>query len=82
MTGRELIIYILKNHLEDEEVFKDGKIIGFMSAAEFAELWDVGEATVRLWVTLGYVDGLFMYDDLYIPHNAEIKGLKGCEKRE
>ena len=26
MTGRELIIYILENHLEEEEIFKDDKI--------------------------------------------------------
>ena len=73
MNGRDLILYILKNNLENEQVFKDGRFLGFLSSAEFAEKWDVGEETVRLWVNLGYVDGLIIYDELYIPYNAEIK---------
>ena len=28
MTGREMIIFILENHLEDEEIIQDGKIVG------------------------------------------------------
>ena len=73
MTGRELIIYILKNNLEDEMIFKDGKFLGFLTLSEFAEKWDVGEETVRLWVNLGYVDAVIIYDEIYIPYNAEIK---------
>ena len=34
MTGRDLIVYILSNNLENEEVFKDGKFIGFIPAQE------------------------------------------------
>lgn len=73
MTGRELIIYILENKLENEPVFKDGRFLGFLTASEFAEKWDVGEETVRLWVDLGYVDGMIVYDEIYIPCNAKIK---------
>lgn len=73
MTGRDLIIYILKNNLENEPIFKDGKFLGFLSLTEFAEKWDVGEETVRLWVNLGYVDAVLIYDEIYIPYNAEIK---------
>lgn len=73
MNGRDLILYILKNNMENEPVFQNGRFLGFLSAAEFAEKWDVGEETVRLWVNLGYVDGLIIYDELYIPYNAEIK---------
>ena len=29
ITGRDLINYILTNHLENEPIFKDGKPIGF-----------------------------------------------------
>jgi hypothetical protein len=72
MNGRDLIMYILKNNLENEPVFKDGRFLGFLSCAEFAEQWDVGEETVRLWFNLGYVDGIVIYDELYIPYNAEI----------
>ena len=77
MTGRDLIIYILENKLEDEQLFKDGKIIGFLTAAEYAAKMDVGEATVRLWVDLGWLDGIRLYDELYIPTYAKIKDSKG-----
>lgn len=29
MTGKELILYILENNLEDSEIFKDGKFLDF-----------------------------------------------------
>ena len=45
VTGRDLILYILSNNLEDEEVFKDGKLIGFLTAWEAAEKMNVGIAT-------------------------------------
>ena len=73
MTGRDLIVYILENKLENEQVFKDGRLLGFYTAAEFASKWDVGEETVRMWVNLGYVDAVIVYDELYIPRNAKIK---------
>jgi hypothetical protein len=72
LTGRDLILYILQNNLENEPVFNDGRFLGFLSAAEFAKKWDVGEETVRMWVNFGYVKGLVIYDELYIPYNAEI----------
>ena len=73
MTGRELILYILENNLENEKVFNNGRFLGFLTAAEFAAKKDVGEETVRLWVNLGYIDGVIIYDELYIPCNAKIK---------
>lgn len=73
LNGRDLIVYILQNNMENEPIFKDGRFLGFLSLAEFAERWDVGEETVRLWITLGYVEGLIIYDEIYIPYNATIK---------
>lgn len=73
LNGRDLIVYILQNNMENEPIFKDGRFLGFLSLAEFAEKWDVGEETVRLWITLGYVEGLIIYDEIYIPYNAVIK---------
>ena len=73
MTGRELILYILENNLENVKVFDNGRFLGFLTVAEFAAKWDVGVETVRLWVDLGYVDGMIVYDELYIPCNAKIK---------
>ena len=38
MTGRELIVYILQNHLEDEPIVNDGKILGLLTVEEAARL--------------------------------------------
>lgn len=69
MTGRELIIYILQNNLEDEPIFKDGKLIGFMTVGETAEKFDVGAATILTWLNLGYMDCVVLGDMIYIPNN-------------
>lgn len=71
MTGRDLIIYILQNNLEDEPIFKDGKLIGFMTEVEAAMKFDVGCATIRAWVGLGFLKGFKIGDVLYIPANSE-----------
>lgn len=36
MTGKELIIYILQYNLENEEMFEDGKFVGFIAEEEMA----------------------------------------------
>lgn len=73
MTCKELIAYILANNLENEPVFKDGKFVGFISAAEAAEKFDVGMATICVWVTQKRLDGFIFADTLYIPANCELK---------
>lgn len=73
MTGRELILYILENNLENEPVFNNGSFLGFLTAAEFAAKWDVGVETVHAWVNFGFVDAIIIYDEMYIPCNAKIK---------
>ncbi len=69
MTGRELIIYILENNLENEPVFKDGKFVGFMTAVEVAEKMNVGVATIFAWWSHGMLDGVVSGGRLYIPVN-------------
>ena len=69
MTGRELILYILENGLENEPVFKDGKFIGFITAGEAAARLNVGVATVYVLVTQRKLDGVIINDTLYIPAN-------------
>ena len=66
MTGRDLIIYILANGLEDEPVVKDGSFIGFMSVEKFAVLNEVGIETVRAWIDLGMVKSVQVGDKFYI----------------
>lgn len=71
MTGRDLILYILANGLEDEPVFENGRFIGFMTAEEAAVKMKVGIATIHIWVGLGQLKGLKIGDNLYIPANAK-----------
>ena len=80
MTGRDLIMYILSNGLENEEIYKDGRVLGFITAAEAATKFDVGIPTVVLWVQLDMLDGVTIGSDLYIPANAELKGVAACKK--
>lgn len=70
MTGRELILYILSNNLEDEEVFKDGKFVGFLTVGETAARMNVGVATIYVLVSQKKLDGVLFMDTLFIPANA------------
>lgn len=66
MTGRELIIYILQHNLEDEEVFKNGVFVGFMSEEEAAVKFGVGVATIRAAYMLGLVQGFKIGEKVYL----------------
>ena len=72
MTGRDLIIYILQNHLEDEEVFKDGKFIGFLTPKEAAVKFGVSNATIHAWMSLGMLEGGTVTQQTYIPATAKV----------
>lgn len=71
ITGRDLIVHILANGLENEPVIKDGKIIGFLTIAEAAAKFEVGEATVNAWYNLGVLDGFEIGEVIYISPNAK-----------
>lgn len=51
MTGRELVVFILQNKLEDKV------ILDLMSETEAAAKFDVGVATIRVWYEYGYITG-------------------------
>lgn len=72
MTGRELIIHILLNGLEDEPVFKNGKLIGFITIGEAAAKKNIGVATIATWISMGLVDCALIGDTLYVPMNFDI----------
>ena len=67
MTGRDLIIYILKNGLEDKPVFENGQFIGFVTTEEAAVKKQVGQATIQAWVDLGFMEGVTVKPGIYIP---------------
>lgn len=76
MTGRDLIVYILQNNLENEEVFKDGVFLGCLAIDKVAIELHVGFSTVYTWVQLGYLDGIKINDILYILPNHKYIALK------
>ena len=78
MTGRDLIIYILENHLENEPIYKDGSFIGFMTEADAAIKFGVGIATVKACVSEGILDGVYIGNKLYIPINAPFRKKNNC----
>lgn len=72
MTGRELILYILANELEDEVFFENGKLPGFITPEEMAIKCDVGVATVVAWIELGALKSIKIGNRIYIPGNAKL----------
>ena len=71
MTGRELILYILANGLEDIEVYEEGRLLGFMIIPEAAVKFNVGYATVMAWIDSGKLESYKIGGTIYIPANAE-----------
>ena len=70
MTGKELILYILQNDLENEIVVKDGVFIWLMTEEEAAVKFDVGVSTIRAWYTCGMLSGTKLGDRLYFLRNV------------
>lgn len=67
MTGRELIIYILQNGLEDKPIFENHKLIAHLTVEEFAVKYDVGMATVYAWIVDQRIKPLWIGTRCYIP---------------
>lgn len=65
MTGKELIMYILQNNLENEVVIKDGIFVWLMSEEEAATRFNVGISTIRAWYICGMLSGTKIGDHLY-----------------
>lgn len=80
MTGRDLIMYILENGLENEQVFSNGKFLGFLTLEETAIKFDVGVETVIAWHRLNMIPGILIGGTLYIPGNTEDPRNKKLEK--
>lgn len=74
MTGRDLIIYILENNLEDKPVIENDKLLGFMNVHETALKFGVGTATIELWYALGVIQGFEIGEKIYIPAGV-VKGV-------
>lgn len=71
MTGRELIIYILQNNLEDKPVFENGEFLGFLTVDKAAAKLNVGVETMKTWLELGWIEGIEFEDMVFVPANIE-----------
>lgn len=73
MTGRDLIIYILMNNLEDVELNDIGikKATGLMTVEDAAVKFDVGKPTILAWCLMGKLDHKTFGGTIYIPEDAK-----------
>ena len=71
MTGRDLIIYVMENNLENEPVYKDGRLLGFLTVTEAAVKFGVGQSTIKALVEKGRRRGTEIGGELYIPVNEK-----------
>lgn len=67
MTGRDLIVYILQNDLEDQPVCEDGRLLGFITVDEAAAKVGVGPATICAWLSMDLIPHIRIGDTIYIP---------------
>lgn len=67
LTGRDLIIYILKNNLEDRPIYENRRLLGFITIHEAAAIANVGVNTVFAWLQLGQIKGVVIGGEIFIP---------------
>ena len=67
MTGRDLIIYILENGLEDKEVLDDDKILGFETLYGLAEKKETGVETIFALCKMHDVPTVLINNKVCIP---------------
>lgn len=80
MTGRELIIYILRNGLENEKILNNGRLLGLVTIEEAAEEFEVGVATIKAWIQMKQLSAINMDGKTYLFMNKNF--LTGEKKNE
>ena len=71
MTGRQLIIFILENNLENIEIVDAGKLKGVMTLDKAAVKWDTGVHTLKALFSMGKIPGIEIDGTIYIYEWAE-----------
>jgi hypothetical protein len=66
ITGRELILYILENKLEDEPVVLDGGFLNLITVEQAAVESKVGVETILAGITLGMFKSIKVGKQIYI----------------
>lgn len=80
VTGRDLIVYILENRLEDKPIFENNTFIGFVLAEEVAVSLGVGVETVKTMHKLGFIDGVEINGELLIFANEKASKILVCKE--
>lgn len=75
MTGRDLIIYILENHLEDVEIFNDETKPFLVPLDKAAVKLGCGLAGVKALLSIGKIKGIRLNGKYYI-FSTEIERAK------
>lgn len=65
MTGKEVILYILQNNLENEVILKDNFFFNCVNEKEAATKFNVGVATVRAWHQYGILPGVKIGNSIF-----------------
>lgn len=73
MNGRDLIVYIMQNHLEDEEVLKDGRVMGLVSDMELAVKFHTGVESVRTLMSMTHTPSVKIDNTMYYPAVPKIE---------
>lgn len=71
MTGRELIIFILENNLEDVSIFDGDMLPGLMTLDEAAVKWHSGRNTLKALFEMGKIPGVIIDEKIYIHKSVE-----------
>lgn len=66
MTGRELIIFVMENHLEDVTIFDGNMLPGLMTLDEAAVKWHSGRNTLKALFEMGKLPGVVIDEKLYM----------------
>lgn len=81
ITGKDIIMFILKYDLVNERIFMDEVIDDtFIHASKVAEHFGVGVATIKTMNDLGTIRGFVINGELYFP--KAILNTKGDAKVE
>ena len=72
MTGRDIMLFILSNHLENELIFGDLELASlFMTVEEAAAKFHVGTASINIWCKAGCLPYYSKDATIYILKTAE-----------
>lgn len=66
MTYRDLVIFIIKYHLEDLDLSDT-----LLDVEEIAKKFSVGPATVKAWISENKIKYYKIGDEYFIPDSAE-----------